>query len=401
VPAPPRRTPLALVLNNFDPGGTERQMTELLTRLDKTVFDVHVACLRRSGALLSQVEASAASVEEFPVRGFLTAGAVQQAARFTRWCRSLRLQVVHACDFYANVFALMPAACARVPTRLGSRRELYIPGRTAAHQRLERLAYRAAHKVVCNSQAAMVRLNQEGVSRQKLELISNGIDPGRFRTGHPARTPRSIMTVAHLRPGKGIDVLLDAAAIVMRSVPDVTFQIVGDGSLRGELEAHCRALGVGGRVHFLGHTNDVAARLADASIFAFPSLMEALPNSVLEAMSAGLPVVASAVGGIPEVIDNERNGLLVPPQDPAALAAALERLLRDQVFAQRLGTAARATIESRFSFERMVSRFAELYRGTASASEAGLARTQQSESSATGHVTREIAEESLGSNLAQ
>jgi len=351
-----------MVLNSFDPGGTERQMTELLTRLDRQTFEVHVACLSRSGLLWPRVESVAASVEEFPIRGLLNSRSGRQALRFAQWCRQRRFDVVHTCDFYSNVFALPPAALARVPVRIANRREVFIPGRTPAHQRLERLAYRTAHRIVANSRAAAARLYEERVSERKVEVIANGIDLARFSRRPDPSVKRTITTVAHLRPGKGLDVLMEAASLLRRSFPDISFRIVGDGTLRAPLQAQSRALGLDAHVEFVGHATDVSSHLHRSSLFAFPSLMEAAPNAVFEAMAAGLPVVASAVGGIPELIEHERNGLLVPPGRASDLAAALERLLLDEPFAQRLGAAARNTIETRFSFEQMVAAFERVYR---------------------------------------
>jgi glycosyltransferase involved in cell wall biosynthesis len=360
-----RRSPiirLAMVVNSFDPGGTERQMTELLTRLDRRAFEVHVACLSRSGLLLPKVQSVAVSVEEFPIRGILTSGTARQALRFARWCRTRQFHVVHTCDFYSNVFALPPAALARVPVRIANRRELFIPERTPAHQRLERLTYRTAHRIVANSRAAVARLYEEGVRAPKVEMIANGIDIQRFSPRPDPSVKRTITTVAHLRPGKGLDILIEAAALLRRSFPDVVFRVVGDGTLRASLEAQCRALGLDPHVQFVGHASDVPSQLHRSSVFAFPSLMEAAPNAVFEAMAAGLPVVASDVGGIPELVEHERNGLLVPPGHASALAAALQRVLLDEALAHRLGSAARATIEAQFSFEHMVAAFERLYR---------------------------------------
>jgi glycosyltransferase involved in cell wall biosynthesis len=351
-----------MVINSFDPGGTERQMTELLTRLDRRAFEVHVACLSRSGLLLPKVESVAASIEEFPIHGLLTSSAARQAVHFARWCRTRRVHVVHTCDFYSNVFALPPAALARVPVRIANRREVFIPERTPAHQRLERLAYRAAHRIVANSRAAVARLYEEGVREPKVEMIANGIDIQRFSPRPDPSVKRTVTTVAHLRPGKGLNVLIEAAALLRRSLPGVCFRIVGDGALRAPLEAQCRSLGLDEHVQFVGHVSDVPSHLHRSSVFAFPSLMEAAPNAVFEAMAGGLPVVATAVGGIPELIEDERNGLLVPPGQASALAAALERVLRDEPLAHRLGAAARATIEMQFSFDRMVAAFERLYR---------------------------------------
>jgi glycosyltransferase involved in cell wall biosynthesis len=156
-----------------------------------------------------------------------------------------------------------------------------------------------------------------------------------------------VLTPARLHPQKGHTYLLQAAA----QVPDATFVLAGDGPLRAELEAEARDLGVASRCVFLGQRADVPALLAAADLFVLPSLFEGLPVSVLEAMAAERPVVATAIGGTDEAVTSEESGLLVPPKDPAALASAIRRLQADPPFARRLAASARARVEREFSSE--------------------------------------------------
>jgi L-malate glycosyltransferase len=361
--------PIAVVLSSFDPGGTEHQMTELVRRLDPRLFTVHVVSLSGRGALQSRIESAVASITVFKLRSFKSPSTVGQMLRFSGWCRERGIQAVLACDFYANVFALPAAALAEVPVRIGARRDVLMPERTPAQQLLQRLAYQLAHRVVANSTAAVEQLIEEGVADWRIVQIGNGIDLSRYpeddaaaRLARAKSTGRRVITtVANLRPGKGHDVLLKAAARVIRRVPDVQFQIVGDGPRRQELEQQAAALRISAQVSFLGHRDDVPAVLAQSDLFAFPSFMEAAPNAVIEAMAAGLPIVATRVGGIPEVIEHEHNGLLVAPGDDRALAAGLLRVIERPELALQVGEAARQTVEARFSFDRMVSEFQELF----------------------------------------
>jgi L-malate glycosyltransferase len=354
--------PIAVLLNSFHPGGTEHQMTELIARLDPHFFDVHVACLTRQGSLRARVASRGIPITEFPIRTLKSIVTARQMLRFARWCRQHSIQVLQTCDFYANVFGLPAGALARVPVRLGSRRDVFMPERTPAHERLQRIAYQFAHRVVANSSAAVDRLIEEGLPDWKVAPIANGLDMERYDASArtlPAR--RVITTVANLRPGKGHDVLLKAAARVIRRMPDVTFQIVGDGPQREELERLAARLRISTQVQFLGYRDDVPYVLRESDVFAFPSFMEASPNAILEAMAASLPIVATRVGGIPEVIEHERSGLLVSPGDDRALAAALVRLIERPALAAQLGAAARKVVESRFSFVRMLGEFQQLY----------------------------------------
>lgn len=360
--------PIAVVLTSFDPGGTEHQMTELVRRLDPRLFRVHVVSLSGRGMLRARIESSAASIQVFRLTSLKSPSTLRQMLRFARWCRERRIRAVLACDFYANVFAMPAAAMSGVPVRLGSRRDVFMPERTPAQQLLQRLAYQLAHRVVANSTAAVEQLIEEGVPDGRIVNIANGIDLSLFATGEaPApsssrsKNRRVITTVANLRPGKGHDVLLKAAARVVRRVPDVKFHVVGDGPRRQELEQQASALRISAHVSFLGHRSDVPAVLAQSDIFAFPSFMEASPNAVIEAMAAGLPIVATRVGGIPEVIEHERSGLLVAPGDDRALAGGILRLIERPELAAQVGEAAREAVHGRFSFDRMVTEFQELF----------------------------------------
>jgi glycosyltransferase involved in cell wall biosynthesis len=353
--------PIAIVLPSFEPGGTERQMTELLRRLDPSRFRVHVACLRKQGAWLPRAEEAAAEVTEFRIHSFKSPASLTVLREFASWLRARGIAVVQTCDLSTNVFALPGAALAQIPVRIGSRREIAPPDKTRAHLTAQRLAYRAAHRVVANSTAAAERLFHEGVPTGKVVVIPNGIDLTAFDQPRTDRPRRIVATVANLRPEKGHDVLLRAARIVAQQVPDVRFRIIGDGPLRGSLQALAAALDVSNLVEFLGHREDVAAQLAAADVYAFPSRTEAFPNGLIEGMAAGLPVVASAAGGMLELVDHGRNGLLVPPGDEHALAMSLRDLLQNDRMAAEFGTAARITIESRYSFDRMVSAFTNLY----------------------------------------
>jgi glycosyltransferase involved in cell wall biosynthesis len=349
------------VLSSFEPGGTERQMSELIRRLDPERFRVHAVCFRRTGAWLARVEAAASEVADFPLRSFKSPTSLPTLVRLATWLRRREIAVLHACDFYANVFAVPAAVLARVPVRIGSRRDLIIPGRTPAQMTAQRLSYRAAHRVVANSTAAAAQLRAEGVPTDRIVVIANGIDLTRFSGGGRVDRGKTVATVANLRPEKGHDVLLRAAARVLQRLPDVRFRIIGDGPTRPALIELASALGISKSIEFLGHREDVPALLAESDVYAFPSRTEAFPNGLIEAMAAGLPVVASAVGGMLELVEDGRNGRLVAAGDDAALATRILELLTDAPTARQFGEAARATIASRYSFDRMVASFDHLY----------------------------------------
>lgn len=352
--------PVAVFITSFDPGGTERQMTELIRRLDPARFKVHVACFRREGAWLPKAVERAASVVEFPIRGFARPQTLKQFVRFAAWCRRERIAVVQTCDFYANVFGLPAAALGGVPVRIGSRRELN-PDKSPAQIRLQRFGYRFATRVVANSPAAVQILETEGIPAERTAMISNGVEAGAYGPRDTRDAVTRVITVANLRPEKSHETLIAAAAALAPVCPHLRYQIVGDGSRRAELEALARARGVDGIVEFLGHREDVPALLAQADVFVLPSRSEAFPNGAIEAMAAGLPVIASAVGGLLDLVAPDRTGILVDPGDPQALAGALQSLVETPSRARAMGAAAREDVLARYSFDRMVRSFEDLY----------------------------------------
>ena len=174
------------------------------------------------------------------------------------------------------------------------------------------------------------------------------------------RTGPTVGTIAALREGKGLDVLLTAFSAVRKAMPDATLVIAGDGGLRESLETQAQRLGIA--PHWLGYRDDVDTVLAMLDVFVHPTFEDALPTAVLEAMAMGVAVVASATGGVPEIVTHEENGLLVPPGDVDALQTAMLRLLHDPDLRHRLAAAGRRTIEDRFSVDHWIDTLLGVYR---------------------------------------
>jgi glycosyltransferase involved in cell wall biosynthesis len=355
-----QRPNLAIVMTSFESGGTERQLIELVRRLDRARWNVHLACLHARGRWLSRATEVVGTVAEFPIHGFRRPDTCRQALAFARWCTRHRIDLLQTVDFYTNVFALPAAAFARVPVRIGSRRG-HNRDRSPAQLAMQRAALGCAHSIVANSTALADHLHGERIRPRRVVVIRNGLDLSPVRPAPRSRDRRRVIVVANLRPEKGHDVLIDAAVTVLHRHPDAQFVCVGAGPELPALQSRVATRGVAGAFEFLGERDDVPALLAAADIFVLPSRNESFPNALLEAMAAVLPVVASAVGGIPEIIDDGRTGLLCPADDATALADRLCRVMEDSALGTRLGVAARAEAERCYSFERMVSSFDALY----------------------------------------
>lgn len=225
----------------------------------------------------------------------------------------------------------------------------------------EKIAAQWCEAIVCvsKSERSLARQKKIGTPGQ-LRVIYNGVGPvGSALKANPGTSPVRIVSVARLEEPKDHAVLLDAFATI--SDPDSILALVGDGPLEASLRTKAERLGIGNRVQFTGYLPEPAEALAKAQIFVLSSRSEAFPRSILEAMRAGLPVVASDVGGVREAVQDGTTGLLVPARDSGALARALERLIKNADDRQQLGAAGHQTFVERFSFERTLEATENLY----------------------------------------
>lgn len=238
-----------------------------------------------------------------------------------------------------------------------------------------RLAWirRATHRFAVISAQVERDLTSIGMPRERITFIPNGVDTARFAplTGTHKASAKGALGLpgaplaafaGRFTPVKNLPVLIDAWALVTARHADATLLLLGDGEERGALETLITERGIATRVAFTGALTDVRPHLRCADVFVLPSKSEAMPVALLEAMSCGLACVASAVGGILDIVAHEHNGLLVPPGDTAALAEALARLLHEPDLRARLGGQARLDIEQRYSLDAVAQRFIGLYR---------------------------------------
>jgi glycosyltransferase involved in cell wall biosynthesis len=242
---------------------------------------------------------------------------------------------------------------------------------------LDRWTNRLIATNVCVSQAvADFSISRAGLAPKKIIVIPNGVDVAKFSNVRPADLsefgipPGSqvLLTIGRLDRQKGLDDLIEAAALVVRTHPDTHFLLVGEGPERAALERTVREKGLVARVHFAGWRADVPELLAASYALVLSSHWEGLPNVILEAMSAGLPVVATRVEGTSELVIEGRTGRLVSSRAPQALAAAMESLLNDPQEAAAIGRAGRDRAAAEFSWEKMTGRYDELYRSLMSES---------------------------------
>ncbi len=365
------RPRVMLFTDSFFRGGTERQFVRLVRSLDRTRFDLIIGCLRRRGPLLSEAESFGVPIVEFPINSLYNFRAAKLFVRLVRFLRREQIQIVHAFDFYTSVFVVPAARIAGVPVALASRREL-LNLRTPWQQRAIRVACRFATGVVVNSNAASRDLvGLESGCRGKIEVLPNCINlkeflpkrlPGEVRR-ELGLSPTSIVigALGNLRPEKNLETFLLAARDILIAIPSAELLVIGDGPSGDRLKRLASDLCLSESLHFLSDRSDVADLIAALDILVMTSYTESFPNAILEAMALGKPVVATNVGGIPELVEEGKTGFLVPPKDPKAIADRVSYLCRNSVRRLQMGRAARMRVESDFAVQGITARLENIY----------------------------------------
>jgi glycosyltransferase involved in cell wall biosynthesis len=373
---PSERIKVLKFLTHFGVGGTERQFVYALRGLDRSRFDVRVGCLRRIGPFMEDVQALKVPISDYPTMSMYSCQTVSRQLAFVRDIRREGIQIVHAYGFYPNLFAILPAALGTNCVTIASVRDMGVfSDRHKMKSITQAMACRFADCITANSNAVREWLTKQGLGRYDIRVIPNGIaippksDSG---TGFPIRSelkidPKApvIGVVGRLVRTKGLEFFLESAAALAPRFPSARFLIVGDACVepeyRTELENRAAALNIAGRVIFTGQRTDVSRIMREIDISVLPSLSESFSNSLLESMAHGLPIVATRVGGNPEVIDDGLNGILIPARDSAALTRATLTLLESPELARRLGESAREKVGREYSLERLLRRTEDLY----------------------------------------
>jgi glycosyltransferase involved in cell wall biosynthesis len=367
-----RRLRVASCINSVSvSGGSELNAVRTAEALTSRGHTVRAVILTDDpGGMAARYRAGGMEVNGFPVRSLVGAGAVRQVLRAARFFRTQQIDVVHTHDCYTN-FLMVPAArLAGIPV-LASKRWVFQT--FPQHRVTDRISYWLADAVLANSnEVARSAHTVEGVPQRRITVIPNFVDDEVFS----AKAGRSVwraqfgassdvvlfVIVAQLRPEKNHAVLLDAFAQVLWDVPGARLAIVGDGPERGAIEERIDRLGLQAAVVMAGHVDRAWRTLAAADIAVLPSQHEGFPNSVVEAMAVGVPVIASNVGGIPDAVHDGVTGLLVERDQLGALANAMRTLALDAALRTSFGHAAQRVAHDSFRQDAVIDRLEACYR---------------------------------------
>ncbi len=364
---------LLLVIPTLVRGGAEKQLVLLATGLPRDEFDVHVAVLTHTGPLEADLRRAGIPLEMIQKRWKLDPPAYW---RLRKYMKRLQPTIVHTWLFAANAYGRQAAVAARVPHIVAGER-CVDPWKGRIQLAIDRALAHHTERIVTNSSGVRDFYVEQGVPAEKFAIIPNGIartniEPvPREQLLQELELPpgaRLIGAVGRLWPQKRVKDLIWAADLLKSARDDSHLVVIGDGPQRWRLERYRDQNEVADRVHFLGERNDVGRILPHLDCLWLASAYEGQSNAVMEAMLAGVPVVATDIPGNRDLVVPGETGYLVPVGDRAAFARHTHALLDDRELAQGLGAAGRLRMEREFSVDQMIARHAELYRSLANGS---------------------------------
>jgi glycosyltransferase involved in cell wall biosynthesis len=362
---------IAYIIDHLRVGGAQRHLLEVVRGLDRERFKPEMwTAAAEPGDLAPVFERYGVPVRSFGIGSTMlsprTLGAVKRVAGDLK---GRGVSIAHGYLFEGNFLAGLVGRYARLPLTLASKRSL------DRYTRLDRrlaawLSNRLATRVTVNAEAVgNFVVAHEWCPPAKLVKLPNGValpsaqdvSPPTSSQPDPRGSGPLVGMVGRLTWKKGYEFAIEAAATLRDRVPGIRVDIVGDGPLRAQLEAQVESSGLEKTIRFLGQRKDVPQLMTTFDCFMLSSVIEGMPNALLEAMALGRPVVTTSAGGSGEVVVDGESGLVVPPHDPHALAAAVERVLRDRTLAERLGEAAIRRVRDNFSLEAMLRGLEALY----------------------------------------
>jgi glycosyltransferase involved in cell wall biosynthesis len=373
---PSQKIRLMQVTHDLAIGGLQKVVVNICRTIDREAFDVSVLCLRALGPFAADIERLGIPVVLLPqkARGTDYLSFVKVAGAL----REGRPDVIHTHNTQPFVDGTLAALLSGVGRVVHTDHGRQFPDKRR-YMLAERLLSRAAFKVVGVSDDTSQQLVAwEKIDPAKVMTIPNGVDCRAPLTAAGKTEKRRELgldgtgpvlgVVGRLSEEKGVAYLFRAMPKVLRERPNAVLVVAGDGPLDLELRALATELAIEGSVRFLGPRSDVAAILGVLDLYVLPSLREGLPLILLEAMAAGCPIVATEVGGVPSAVDHDTTGLLIPPKDPDALAAAIVSLLEDAGLRRKFSEAGSRLVRDRYSVEAMTRRYERLYREAAGTS---------------------------------
>jgi len=356
------------IVEDLKIGGLERIIASIVLALNRDRYEAKVWCLAEGGQIAEELIDQGVEVKMLGMRSYYNP---LQIMTLSRLLRNEKINILHTHGYFGSTFGRVAAIFARVPVVLVHVHSTYY-GYKKRNIVIEKLLSFFTDKTICVSEAVKRFVVEiEGIAEKKTCLIHNGVEiPGTFEAD-PSVNRNSFsfseedyvaITIASLTPNKGHRVLIDAIKIISPKYNDLRLLIVGDGPLRDNLGAYAEELQLSSKIVFTGQRDDINLLLKLADIFILPSMeREGLGIAIIEAMAVGLPVIGTRLGGIPEVIEEDVNGLLFAPGNSEELAAAIEKLIAAPAIREKMGRMGRGIYEEKFTAEKMITNIESLY----------------------------------------
>ncbi len=358
------------VTHDLNIGGLQSVVLALASRLERDRYSVSVCALREGGPLEGQLQNLGVPV--FRLQSTRSGPDYLSFAKLSRIAAEIRPHVIHTHNTHPFIDGAAAKIWNRIPVLVHTDHGRHFPDRKR-YMIAEWVLSHVAARVVAVCEAGRLDLMRyERLPSSRLSVIVNGVDPVPFRRPVDLPALRACLGIGERRqpivgwcgrlsPEKGLTYLVQAATLLRRDFPDFLTVLVGDGALYDALQEEARSRGVESHFLFAGARSDVHDVIRVFDVFALPSLREGLPLVLLEAMAASIPIVATSVGGVPEIVRDGITGLLVPPGDPVALADALRRVMSQTELRSSYTTEASQVFGQQFTVRKMVSAYQELY----------------------------------------
>lgn len=345
-------------------GGAEKQLFELATNLNKNKFEVLVCTIKgeKDGPLLEKIREKGIKTKSLNVN---SKWQFYKVFQFYSLLKKEKPDILQSFLFFDNIIARIFGKIAGITIVISGQRNVEIK-RSWLRNFLDKITLIFADCIVSNSETGKrILIDREKVAEEKIKVIYNGISLDNIHQSIKDKENNNKTTgfVGHLTKQKGVEYLLKATKELKEKKEDFALKIIGDGSERRSLEKSSQDLSIENLVHFIGHKENAWKYMQDLNVLVLPSLWEGLPNVIMEAMAVGVPVVATNVGGVPELIKNGETGFLVEPKNPKTLAEKIEHVLNlPEEERNRVGEKARRVVKEKFSIEKMVNEHEGLYK---------------------------------------
>ena len=364
------RIKIAFFTGSFQYGGTERYLLNILKNIDRQKFDPTVMCFYKSGELLPEIQRLNINIEVFPInKGLFNPTGIKSFIKAFLFLKNNNIQILHTLADWANFFGVFAGKFAGTKVIIVSQRNM---GHWITRKRYYyacKIIYKyIANGILVNAYSIKKYLTNEfGILPSKIEVIHNGIsfNGTPCKKSNTEQTKNKIVAgfIGRLHPVKGFSVLLEAAQNVIKNYHDIEFLVVGDGPERDEIRIKVENYRLKENFKFVGFQKDVLSFIYRMDFVILPSKSEGFPNVVLEAMACQKPVLATRVGGVPEIVIDGETGIMIEPGDVSALSNSINNLCGNKNLRKKMGFAAFKRAKEHFGIDKMMEQHSKYYQG--------------------------------------